>query len=134
MTVHREILTQHSTFKRGGGEESLYSCTYNLAALLSINRPLSADRDKIPEGRTSTFILGLYRVQLRGYSPGVGLPGGEELPAGDALLLAPAQKTEQGSTQVEGHFQEQAQLAHTIYTIHNSGSVVEIMFYLDPDP
>ncbi len=85
---------------------------WEIFALLDPDPDPATQINADPCGSGSTTLL------RRGHSPGVGLPGGEELPAGDPLLLlSPAQKTEQGSPQVEGHFQEQAKLAHTIYTI-----------------
>jgi len=61
LTVLRETFTQYITFNTGGRRESVYTpvlCC--LAIVLFLHQPLCEDSDKIPEDRTSTYILHLY--------------------------------------------------------------------------
>ncbi len=61
----RETLTQYITFNLAeGGVGSRYSCILKFCNHDVLHRPLCEDSEKIPEGRTSTYILHLSGVHI----------------------------------------------------------------------
>jgi hypothetical protein len=72
LTVLRETLTQYITSNRRGRGDSILLYLFVLQPVV-LHRPVCEDSDKIPEGRTSTYILHLSGLTKRESRMSVGM-------------------------------------------------------------